>query len=133
MAAGDPRAPADAPHGTGAQLRRLAGTVDAGRAPQPVQTDATARTVAPAPVRGPGADQVPDEDVSGGYDEALFGPTWRPDEPITHGAPFGPGRSFVVMPYEDRRSFELRVADQIEASDQGGALSAYITKLRAGG
>jgi len=71
--------------------------------------------------------------VSGGYDEALFGPTWRPEEPITHGAPFGPGRSFVILPYEDERSFVLRVADQLEHSDQGGALGRYIAKLRAGG
>ncbi len=112
----------------------MAGTVDAGRRrPEPAVTEPTARAVQPLPVRGPVADQLEDEDVSGGYDEALFSPTWRPEEPITHGASFGPGRSFVILPYEDERSFVLRVADQLEASDQGGALSRYVAKLRAGG
>jgi hypothetical protein len=86
----------------------------------------------PIPVRGPGAPDQ-EEDVSGGYDEALFSPSWRPEEPISHGASFGPGRSFVILPYENERSFQLRVADQLEASDQGGALGRYIAKLRAGG
>jgi len=73
-----------------------------------------------------------DDDASGGYDEALFAPSDRPDEPITHGAPFGPGANFVALPYEDEYAFRRRVADELESSGPA-SLGPYIAKLRTGG
>jgi hypothetical protein len=72
------------------------------------------------------------EDASGGYDDALFAPTDRPDEPITHGAPFGAGANFVALPYEDEFAFRRRVADELESSGTA-SLNPYIAKLRTGG
>lgn len=73
----------------------------------------------------------PNADLNDGYDDALFGPTMRPTEPLTHGAPFGPGANFVPRPDEDNRSFSLRVADELEATGSA-ALAPYIAKLRFG-
>ncbi len=130
MAAGEARAGSDAPFGEGAALRRMAGTVPA-PPPNPA-SPAPARRVPVQPVLA-GAGAQPDQtDVSGGYDEALFAPTDRPDEPITHGAPFGPGANFTVLPYENQRGFLLRVASQLEGSGTPG-LKPYLDKLRAGG
>ncbi len=125
------RAPEGSEHGTGADLRRLAGTVRAPN-PAPVLPPQTG-PARPVPTRGPEAALAEDEDVSGGYDEALFGPSDRPDEPITAGAPFGPGRSFVILPYEDERAFARRVANQLESSSDAPSLKPYIEKLRNGG
>lgn len=128
------RAPEGAPHGQGAALRRLAGTVDAGARPgQPVVPVGQPGRAQPTPVGGPAAELEEEPDVTGGYDEAVFAPTERPDEPITHGAPFGAGASFVMLPYEDERAFMLRIADQLEGSTRATALRPYIDKLRAGG
>lgn len=43
-----------------------------------------------------------------GLDELVFGPTDRPNEPITSGAPWGPGN---VGPMGDRRTPQERAAD----------------------
>lgn len=122
MAAGEMRAPEDAPFGTGAELRRLAGTVRE-RPPR----------VRPVPTRGPAVAERPEQDLNDGYDEKLFAPTERPDEPITAGAPFGPGPTFVPLPQETTRSFAIRVAQMLEESPQADALRPYIERLRAGG
>jgi len=135
LAGGDLRQPEGAPHGEGAALRRMAGTIPMGTPGpgQPVVEQAPAGRPQPVPVDGPGGQPDEEEDVTGGYDEAMFAPTDRADEPITHGAPFGPGASFVMLPYENERSFQVRVADQLESSNKAPSLKAYIDKLRAGG
>ncbi len=109
----------------------MAGTVQAPIPPSGLSPTRRAPVEA-TPPRGAGAAQAPAEDVSGGYDEALFAPTDRAAEPITHGAPFGPGANFVMLPYENERAFLLRVADQLESSGTPG-LGPYLAKLRAGG
>lgn len=84
------------------------------------------------PVPPPTPEDDPNADLNNGYDEALFGPTMRPSEPLTTGAPFGPGANFIPRPDEDDRSFTLRVADTLEASGSA-RLAPYIAKLRFGG
>jgi len=121
-----PRAPADAEHGSTAQLQRVAGAIPA-------------RPAAEAQPRQAGT-QPPSEptqltnDLNDGYDAVLFGPSQRPDEPITEGAPFGPGSNFVPSPFEDDRAFMLRVADEIERSPGGQvpSLAAYVEDVRRG-
>lgn len=121
-----PRAPADAEHGATAELQRVAGAIPARPAPQP-----QARQVSAQPPSEPV--QLTD-DLNDGYDAVLFGPSQRPDEPITEGAPFGPGSNFVPRPFEDDRAFMLRVADEIERSPGGQtpSLAAYTEDIRRG-
>jgi hypothetical protein len=71
-------------------------------------------------------------EMNDGYDPALFAQTDRPNEPITHGAPFGPGASFVPMPAEDNFTFLNRVADELSTSPDAGALAPYISEIRKG-
>ncbi len=82
------------------------------------------------------ATQQPAElpDLNDGYDRVLFAPTDRPGEPITQGAPFGPGANWIPRPHEDDRSFLLRVASDLENTPgASGPLRAYIDKIRLGG
>jgi hypothetical protein len=67
--------------------------------------------------------------MNGGYDAALFGPTDRPQEPVTHGAPFGPGANFTQTPQEDSRTFMLRVAGQLSGTPE---LAAYVKRIQSG-
>lgn len=132
-----PRAGEDAEHGTGAALERMAGTVrassqpldprqpDAGPVPEIDPEDALTDPNEPSP-------DEPDVDLNGGLDEVLFGPTRRPDEPQTQGAPFGAGANFVALPWEDQNTFIARVAQSIEESPGGSALSAYTARMRRG-
>jgi hypothetical protein len=127
------RAPAGSPHGESAELARLAANVTRVPAggPPPSATPAQPQAQSPQPAPGPtpGGPPAPASDLSGGYDQALFAPTQRPDEPITHGAPFGPGANFVQAPSEDNRTFALRVAGQL-ASDPG--LAPFVAAIQQG-
>lgn len=117
------RAPQDAPFGTGAELRRIAGVVrDRPRTP-----------VRPVALRGPATLPAAPDELNDGYDGVLFEPSERPAEPITAGAPFGPGPSLVPLPHETSRSFAIRVAQMLEDSPHAQALRDYIERLRAGG
>lgn len=125
-----PRAAADAEHGSTAALQRLASAVPRvapAAAPEQVRPPAGS----PSPPAPPGAGQLTG-DLNDGFDSALFGPTNRPNEPITEGAPFGPGSNYVRRPYEDDRSFMLRVAQELEAGPEAGPLAAYIEDIRKG-
>jgi len=121
-------APEGAPFGTGAALERMSEVV-------PAQRQRARPQVQPFVTRGPGSPGAPlgeEEDVSGGYDEALFAPSHRPDEPLTQGAPFGPGSNFVPLPYEDEWAFRRRIADELSV-DPTPSLQPFIDKLRSGG
>jgi hypothetical protein len=112
-----PRAPADAEHGSTARLQRLAGTAPTSpgagptrvpRAlPQPVALPPEPLSDVHSPLEGSDEREIA---------EMLFGPTQFPDEPITAGAPFGPGPSFVARPSESRFAFMRRVADALSSS-----------------
>lgn len=124
-----PRAAAGSDHGADAQLKRLATAVavdatrGSGAQPQPPT---------PGPTASPQAAQAAAQDLNDGYDNALFAPTQRPTEPITSGAPFGTGPNFVPRPFEDDRSFALRVAGELEASPSARDLAPFIQKLKDG-
>jgi hypothetical protein len=123
------RAPEGSEFGTGAALRRIAGVVDARGAPPAPEPEPgrRGRVVPPNPL-------APPPPLTDGYDEALFAPTDRPDEPITAGVPFGPGPGITRLPSETDRAFALRVADLLEQRPEvSERLRAYIDKLRAGG
>lgn len=109
-----PRAPEGSEHGQQAALERLAHAV-----PAPRQG-----ALQPAP---PGIGEAND-----GFDEVLFAPTERPDEPITAGVDFGPGPPALRRPAETERSYMLRLAEVLERSSLSGELAAYIEAIRAG-
>jgi hypothetical protein len=121
-------APEGAPFGTGAALEQMSEVV-------PAQRQRARPQVQPFATRGPGSPGAPlgeEEDVSGGYDDVLFAPSHRPDEPLTQGAPFGPGSNFVPLPYEDEWAFRRRIADELSV-DPTPSLQPFIDKLRSGG
>jgi hypothetical protein len=127
------RANEDAPHGASAALERMA--TDRGAPPPVPSPDAGPAATQPSgrAARGTPAEAPTGEgELNEGFDEALFAPSGRPDEPITEGMPFGPGSSFRQQPDEDDRSFMLRVAADLEASGSS-ALSPFIRKIRRGG
>lgn len=83
---------------------------------------------APRPSRGRSAGQIVDE---GMRPTPLFAPTERPDEPITAGAPFGPGPGPAV-----RQQPAGRLASTLErlaASDDSGALAAFYRMAQSRG
>lgn len=55
----------------------------------------------------------------------LFGPTDRPNEPITHGAPFGAGPAYPATAFESDDALLQRVAEQI------GGLPTAAPELKA--
>ena len=129
MAKKDFPAPEGAPHGTGAALERISRVAP----PQPAQPaqPPPAPRVQPFAPRTLGTTLAEEEDISGGYDDVLFGPSDRPNEPLTHGAPFGPGSNFVPLPYEDEYAFRRRIADELDA-DGSPSLAPFVAKLRSG-
>ena len=83
---------------------------------------------APRPSRSRGAGQIVEE---GMRPTPLFAPTERPDEPITAGAPFGPGPGPAV-----RQQPVGRLASTLErlaASDDSGALAAFYRMAQSRG
>jgi hypothetical protein len=59
---------------------------------------------------------APPQVLGDGLDEFVFGPTSRPGEPVTQGASFGAGTSFIPRPDEDDETFLDRVARELESS-----------------
>lgn len=63
----------------------------------------------------------------------LFGPSDRPNEPITHGAPFGAGSSHAPAAYESDDALISRVATQVASSPTANPdLKAFAARVAAG-
>lgn len=119
------KAPAGADFGSTAALQRMQRAV-------PI----TAEQAGAPPGRPPDAaldpQMDPNVELNGGFDKALFASSSRPNEPVTHGAPFGDGANWVPQPNEDDYTFLLRVADDLDASPLAKTLSTYTAKIRRG-
>lgn len=80
----------------------------------------------------------PEEDDAyqpqGDEESFLFGPTDRPDEPITAGLPFGEGPdvSRDDPALESAPAFKARLADTLSARPQSKELRRFVERLRAG-
>lgn len=62
------------------------------------------------------------------FDDILFGPSDRPNEPLTHGANFGPGANFTTRGPDTDKDFMARAA--IELANAPGA-SARVRAFAA--
>ena len=67
-------------------------------------------------------------------DEAFaYGPTNRPNEPITHGAAFGPGPASVLGSFRTQDDVVNSVADQVSADPNASPLTkAWAARALAG-
>lgn len=125
----EPRAGADAPHGATADLQRLAKAAPTRSAPStPAPAPAARPTTVPSPET-----QLPGTDLNNGFDEYLFAPTARDAEPLTEGAPWGPGANFVPRRMETSRDFLNRVADELSvAPGAGPQVQRLVERIRRG-
>jgi hypothetical protein len=118
-------------YGGTAQLQRQAAGAPLRPPAQPPPPASTVQPVTGGQISVP--DQsAPQGDISGGFDNLLFAPTDRPNEPITHGAPFGPGANFIPEPGEDDRTFMLRVAGQLQQQPSTPRVQQYIAAIQRG-
>ena len=70
---------------------------------------------------------------SGDEEEFLFSQTDRPDEPITAGAPVGPGPDLSRHAIETPAAFKQRLLAQMEQrGNQSREVRAFIEKARRG-
>jgi hypothetical protein len=70
---------------------------------------------------------------SGEEEDFIFGPSGRPDEPITQGAPFGPGTDLPRLAIENEDQFATRVAQMIIGNQQAGKESKAWARRRLAG
>lgn len=68
----------------------------------------------------------------GPEEQFLFSPTSRPDEPITAGAPFGPGPNAVVPRSEKRSDFVKRVAGGLPPEKLPPKVAEFLRRAQAG-
>jgi hypothetical protein len=67
------------------------------------------------------------------FDSVLFRGTDHPDEPITHGAPFGPGADFLAGGPEGDNAFLRRAAYETAlAPGADNRARAYATRVARG-
>ena len=63
----------------------------------------------------------------------LFSPTDRPDEPATHGAPFGPGAAMTQYAYETTNEFVNRALATVEETGlTTPGLKEFFDRVRRG-
>lgn len=67
------------------------------------------------------------------FDKTLFSPTDHPGEPVTHGAPFGPGADFLNDGPEGDAAFLRRAAyDTAVAPGADVRARSYATRVARG-
>ena len=59
---------------------------------------------------------------------ALFSPTQRPDEPVTAGAPFGPGPGTQAMTPKPRRLSQVLDSIAVDSPDGDAAVMARVAR-----
>lgn len=128
------RAPEGAEHGAGAALQRLQEALPLAKGQQQAAPPQLQQPFPSAPPPAPPTPEPPpiSGDVSGGYDEQLFSQSHRPGEPITAGAPFGPGANFIPQAGEDDHTFMLRVADQLGRAPTTQRVRLLAERIRLG-
>lgn len=114
------------PYGLATQLNRQIEQLDKGQPqlPQPIspfQPQIQPLQPQPVPPHKPVGDLT-------GFDDILFAPSDRPEEPITAGAPFGPGPMFVRQGYESDEEFLARIAAEIAESPNA---TSYVKSFAA--
>jgi hypothetical protein len=122
-----PTAPEGAPHGSTAAIERVATAAPIASPQQPV-------AIEPVQPEQVGVEQPQFEpERTDGLDAMLFAPTMRPDEPITAGAPFGPGPNYRPTPLETPRDFLTRIGNELANSPVATpAVRRYADRIRRG-
>src|SRR5687767_9493690 len=131
----NPRAPQGSPHGATADIQRA---VQAG-APPPQEPPGPPTGFPPLPP-DPDEDAVAPtlptplslQDDKTGLDDLIFGPTDRPDEPITEGVPFGPGAVGIRGANETDRQFLMRVASTLNTPGAPAAVQRFAGRVARG-
>ena len=106
------------PYGTGAELSRSQQAMPV--APPP----------APGPAQGPGGPAMPPGPAPGSLGQ-FDGPTQRPNEPLTHGLPIGPGGGPEVMSNPASRpamTLLQQLANQPYVSDEIRSLLSQLER-----
>ena len=88
-------------------------------APMSAAGQTTARAPRPRQPRGGGQGPVP-----------LFSPTQRPDEPVTAGAPFGPGDGPPPMAQQQVPPYLTSILQRMSANDPSGDTEALLAIAR---
>jgi len=67
-------------------------------------------------------------------EQFLYSPTFRPDEPVTQGAPVGPGTNYVMRPQQSDQQVLERIATAAASSPfaNNPEVKGFIEKVRKG-
>lgn len=80
-----------------------------------------------------GDDQPQPQGQVTAFDDILFGPTDHPNEPITHGASFGPGANTIRNGPETNKEFLARTAYQLANSPSASPrVRAFAVRIARG-
>lgn len=99
-----------------------------GEAPQPQFKRGKSLAYGQATAGNRGLADVPDFQPSGEEEEFLYGPTDRPGEPVTAGAPFGPGPDVPSRGPEGPQEFLQRVAQTLP-TNASPEVQKFIAKV----
>lgn len=81
----------------------------------------------------PGIQDAATYQPQGNTEGYIYGPTDRPTEPITAGAPFGPGPAAPIGSFQTDSDVVANVAAQIAASPAAGKdAKAWANRVKAG-
>ncbi len=81
-----------------------------------------------------GPENPPEEHApQGPEEEFLFAPTDRPKEPITAGAPFGPGPNVIRGSFQSDDDVVTQVADQLQTQPVGAETRAWLNRAKQEG
>lgn len=75
------------------------------------------------------ADMVPPANPE---EEFLYSPTLRPDEPITQGAPFGPGTGSVAPRPQPDRTFVASAIQRMPQQNLPPRVQEFLRRVAAG-
>lgn len=66
-------------------------------------------------------------------EQFLYGPSTRPNEPVTAGAPFGPGPDFTAGAYETQAQFVQRISTELsQGANATPEVKQFAARVQAG-
>ena len=80
---------------------------------------------------GPAEDPV-DFTPAGEDEQFIYSPTDRPGEPVTAGAPIGPGADISTHTVESDAQFKQRVAERMAATSASPEVRRFVERVQRG-